>query len=163
MPKEIVFKSQQPYTEEIAKQIIPVPKPPIGIGFEYFCWRVNLIRTGATYSASANYTIPKNKILYITDTSISLYIDNWSAGVQGNGYARITTNDIISYVSYLEIKGGRQGAVTEDSSDNLFSSFPMPLRIANNTTITFLAAKSSNDANSIFIGTCIIHGYLVRK
>ncbi len=162
-PEDIAYKATAPYSEEIAKQIVPVPKPPIGIGFEYFNVFKNFIITGGTYSSSTTYVVPKNKVLYITNVSMSLYMDNWTAGMQGNGYARITTNDVITDVGFLYVRGGRSGASSQDSAENIILNFPVPLRIGPNSTITFLGSKSSNDANSILASFFIIHGYLLKN
>jgi len=165
---KIAYKSIAPYDKEIAEKIIRTPPPistatPSFPGFEYVCIYKEIIKTGSTYSGAATYQVPKEKVLFITDAHLTLYIDNWDAGVQGNGYARITTNDIHVYVAMLYIKGGRRANTTGDSSDHLALTFPTPLRIANDTTITFLAAKTSNHANSIFKSFFTIHGYLLDK
>ena len=94
---------------------------------------------------------------------MALYLDTWTAGLQSRGYGRITTNDVISYIAWLFIRGGRSGNTMEDASENMTLSCPVPLRIASNTTITFAMSKSSLDENSIMEGLCIIHGYFVRK
>lgn len=163
MPEDIAYTPLLPYDKELAKILPKIPFIPVG--FEYFSTYKEMIATGGTCAASHSYTVPKNKILFITDAHLSLYIDNfYSGGTQGKGYVRITTNDaIFSYIAMLMIKGNRQGTTCCDSSDSLSLNFPMPLRIPSGTVVTFCAEKSSCQANSIVWGNVVMHGYLLKK
>jgi len=165
MVPDIAYKPTFPFSKEVAAGIVHVPKPPTGIGFEYFCKYAELIVQNATASTSSNYKVPKNKVLYITDVQMSIYCDNFFVtGLQGYCYGRITTNDVINYISFMMIRGGRNNSTKGgDSSDHMTLSFPLPLRIASNSTINFLISKSSTLADSIAWGFYIIHGYLLRK
>ena len=163
MVSDVAFKPLHPYSEDIAKYIPKIPLVPVG--FEYFTGVNELIAQNSTKTASRTYTVPKNKILFITDLHLSLYMDNFStSGLLGKGYFHVKTNDaVFSYIAMLMIKGNRMGTTGGDSSDHLSLNFPMPLRIPSGTVITFLASKSSGVKNSIVWGYCCMHGYLLKK
>jgi len=164
-PEDIAYKPTFPYSKEVAAGIVSPPTPPKGIGFEYAnIWKEFIVQD-TTFSTGGSILIPKNKVLYITDVQISLYCDNFIInGTLGHAYARITTDDIIQYIAFMMIRGGRNASTKGgDSSDHMTLSFPLPLRISPNTTISFLISKSSNLVGSIAWGFFIMHGYYLRK
>ena len=152
MPEDVAYIPLLPYDKELA--------------FEYFTNMKELIAQNTTATASGTYTVPKNKILFITDLHLSMYMENfYTNGTIGKGYFHVKTNDAtFPWIAMLIIKGGRNASIKGgDSSDHLSLNFPMPLRIPSGTVITFVLNKSSTISNSIVWGFCCMHGYLLKK
>ena len=161
---EKAYKPIIPFKEVIIKEEIPFPTAtPIGVSFEYFNHFTELLATGVTAGNSSTFVVPNDRNLFVTNCSVSLYLDTWTAGLQSHGWARVKTDGEISYLAFMMIRGGRVGALMNDSSDNQIINFPVPIRIKSGETITFHTEKSSFDVNSIIRCFIILHGYFLKK
>jgi len=160
MAHDIAFKSQFPYSKEVAERIPHVPDPPKGIGFKYFNKYMSLSCLSSTSQATTSYTVPSNKTLFLTGILSTLYINNNLELIGGFGLNYVYSNSgNFPYLSKLFV-----GCGLENKSDVVFQNFSgMPLMIEPNTTITFRLTKNSNATNSVIEGTVYLFGFFLKK